>query len=103
MPERLPEEKRKSTKQRRGRDAHQPRMQINLQGNLFVYVTYLIKYQNFAFSPPKVQDDVKCPVGGLQIKQRIMEFQKQHLLAASEALYAVLADMKAQGEVSLVN
>jgi len=43
--------------------------------------------------------DKRAPVGGFQIKQRIKEFQKQHLLAASEALYAVLADMKAQGEV----
>ena len=38
--------------------------------------------------------------GGLGIKQRIKDFQRQHLLAAGEALYAVLADLKSKGEVT---
>jgi hypothetical protein len=42
------------------------------------------------------------PTGGLGIKQRIKEFQRQHLLAAGEALYAVLAELKVKGEVSVV-
>ena len=40
------------------------------------------------------------PTGGLGIKQRIRDFQRQHLLAAGEALYAVLAELKIKGEVS---
>ena len=39
------------------------------------------------------------PSGGLGIKQRIKDFQRQHLLAAGEALYAVLAELKSKGEV----
>ena len=37
---------------------------------------------------------------GLKIRQRIKDFQRQHLLAAGEALYAVLAELKARGEVN---
>ena len=37
----------------------------------------------------------------LKIKKRIKEFQKKHLLAAHEALWGVLGEMKAKGEVSL--
>ena len=35
----------------------------------------------------------------LKIKKRIKEFQKKHLLAAHEALWGVLGEMKAKGEV----
>ena len=35
----------------------------------------------------------------LKIKRRIKEFQKKHLLAAHEALWGVLGEMKAKGEV----
>lgn len=38
---------------------------------------------------------------GLRIKQRIKDFQRQHLLAAGEALYAVLAELKSRGEVKI--
>jgi len=34
-----------------------------------------------------------APASGLGIKQRIKDFQRQHLLAAGEALYAVLAEL----------
>ena len=40
---------------------------------------------------------------GLKIRQRIKDFQRQHLLAAGEALYAVLAELKARGEVKRLN
>ena len=35
----------------------------------------------------------------LEIRKRIKEFQKKHLLAAHDALWGVLGDMKARGEV----
>lgn len=35
----------------------------------------------------------------LKIKKRIKEFQKKHLLAAHEALWGVLGEMKSKGEV----
>ena len=47
-------------------------------------------------------DDTKptrIMTSGLGIKQRIKDFQRQHLLAAGEALYAVLAELKSRGEV----
>ena len=37
----------------------------------------------------------------LKIKKRIKEFQKKHLLAAHEALWGVLGEMKAKGEVRI--
>ena len=37
----------------------------------------------------------------LEIRKRIKEFQKKHLLAAHDALWGVLGDMKARGEVKL--
>ncbi len=36
----------------------------------------------------------------LSVKKRIKEFQRKHLLAAHEALWAVLSEMKANGEVN---
>ena len=36
----------------------------------------------------------------LKIKRRIKDFQKKHLLAAHEALWGVLGEMKERGEVS---
>lgn len=36
----------------------------------------------------------------LKIKRRIKEFQKKHLLAAHEALWGVLGEMKSKGEVT---
>ena len=38
----------------------------------------------------------------LKIKKRIKEFQKKHLLAAHEALWGVLGEMKAKGEVRIL-
>ena len=35
----------------------------------------------------------------LKIKRRIKDFQKKHLLAAHEALWGVLGEMKERGEV----
>ena len=35
----------------------------------------------------------------LEIRKRIKEFQRKHLLAAHDALWGVLGDMKARGEV----
>lgn len=38
----------------------------------------------------------------LGVKKRIKEFQKRHLLAAHEALWGVLGEMKAKGEVDIL-
>ena len=50
-------------------------------------------------SPPFEKEFEKETGQSAKIKKRIKEFQKKHLLAAHEALWGVLGEMKARGEV----
>ena len=61
--------------------------------------------ENLYSSMENLMDKGGTSAGGnttdnLKIKRRIKDFQKKHLLAAHEALWGVLGEMKERGEVS---